>query len=404
MPSNFELLEQILETRGPDQLLDELCNTLRETKDYHGLFYALVLKERVRLGLSAVQPARAEDVPKELQEPYENAIRVAARTVGQLFLDEGDIAGAWPFYRMIGEPGPIATAIDAARISEDEGEKLQQVIQIALHEGANPLKGFELVIQRYGICNAITMFGQGAVQTPEARTQCLKLLVRSLYSELRERLAADLEGRGEITPPTPPSQGGEQREAQRLQSPGLATVRDMVKLLNPFTEEEFYHIDVSHLSTVVQFSIDLPVCEEMNLAAELCEYGMKLSPKFRGAGEPPFEDMYRDYHFYFEVLLGKDVEEGIAHFRSKAEAADPQETTLPGEVLVNLLVRLERYPEAVRAFTRYLGQADARQLGCPSLQELCHRIGDYKPLVEVSVRRGDLVNYAAGLLQERQKK
>ncbi len=128
---------------------------------------------------------------------------------------------------------------------------------------------------------------------------------------------------------------------------------------------------------------------------------MKLSPKFQSPGDPPFENLYRDYHVYFQTLLGQDVDEGIAHFRAKAEAADPQETTLPGEVLVTLLVRLERYAEAVQAFARYLGQADARRLSCPSLQELCHEIGDYRPLVEVSLRRGDLVNYAAGLLQER---
>jgi hypothetical protein len=34
---------------------------------------------------------------------------------------------------------------------------------------------------------------------------------------------------------------------------------------------------------------------------------------------------------------------------------------------------------------------------------LCHQTGDYQPLVEVSLRRGDLVNFAAGLLQQRQR-
>jgi hypothetical protein len=68
-------------------------------------------------------------------------------------------------------------------------------------------------------------------------------------------------------------------------------------------------------------------------------------------------------------------------------------------VLINLLVRLGRHRDAVGAYGRYLAQADARQLSCPSLQELCEKAGDYQPLVEVSIRRGDLVNYAAGLLQ-----
>jgi hypothetical protein len=390
MSSTFETLEHTLEMHGPARMTEELCRELRSKKDYHGLFYALILKDRLRLGLPPVHSGRFDDIPPDLQKPFDEAIREAARTVGQLYLDEGDIAAAWPFFRMISEPGPVAAAIELAKITEEEGEKLQQIISIALHEGAHPVKGFKLVVQRYGICNAITTFGQGAVQAPEAREQCLKLLVRTLYNELRERLAADLESRGLVVPRISQAGGG-------------GAIAQMLLLLPPFTEEEFYHIDLSHLSSVVQFSIDLPVCEEMRLAQELCAYGMRLAPKFRNPGEPPFEDLYEDYHAFFSVLLGDNVEENLARFRAKAETANADETTLPGEVLVMLLHRLGRDAEAVQAFARYLGSVDARRLSCPSLPELCQITGDYGPLVEVSLRRGDLVNYAAGLLQGRTK-
>lgn len=386
MPTSFEVLEQTLETCGPEPLAEELCRELRAKKDYHGLFYAMLLQARIRLGLPAVQTGRSEEFPQDLQGPYEEAIRVAARTVGQLHLDQGDIAGAWPFFRMIGDHGPVAEAIEQTQIGDDEGEKLQQIIGIALHEGANPTRGYELVLQRYGICNAITMFGQNAVQSPEARERCLKLLIRTLYHELRERLAADLESRGSAFEGHPKS------------------VKGLLALLPPFTEEEFYHIDLSHLGSVVQFSIDLPVCEEMRLAQELCEYGKRLAPKFRTPGEPPFVDVYEDYYAYFSVLLGDSVEANLARFRAQAEAADPQETTLPGEVLVTLLHRLGHDAEAVYAFVRHLGSADARRLSCPSLPELCQRTGDFHPLIEVAVRRGDLVNFAAGLVQSRMRK
>jgi len=383
MPSTFEHLEQTLATNGPTTLIEELCRELRQRQDYHGLFYAMLLQARVRLGLPPVQTGHSDEIPKDLQEPYEDAIRVAARTAGQLHLDQEDIAGAWPFFRMIGEPGPVAKAIEQAHIGEEEGEKLQQIIGIALHEGANPTKGYELVLQRYGICNAITMFGQNAVQSPEARERCLKLLIRTLYHELRERLAGDLESRGSVFEGHPKS------------------VKELLALLPPFTEEEFYHIDLSHVSSVVQFSIDLPVCQEMRLAQELCEYGKRLASKFRTPGEPPFEEVYEDYYAYFSVLLGDDAEENLARFRVKAEAADQQETTLPGEVLVTLLHRLGRDGDAVQAYVRYLGSADARRLSCPSLPELCQQTGNFQPLVEVALRRGDLVNFAAGLMQSR---
>ncbi len=377
MPSIFDELETTLRASGPGKMVDQLCQTLRARKDYHGLFYGLLLRKRLELGLPAVQVGKAEDLPKEAVDPYETAIRKAARAVGKLYLAEGDIAGAWPFFRMINELDLIRQAIE--KVTPDDSEAFQRVLEIAWHEAAHPKKGFELLLQRYGICNAITTLGQNFPQDREVRQHCVQQLVRSLHAELCDRIAADIQRREGAVP-----------EAKRAKE--LIAGRDWL------FEDEFAHVDVSHLGSIVQFSIHLMPCEELNLAIDLCEYGAKLPGKLQYGGDPPFEDQYRDYRTYLQALAGINPDDAVAHFRAKAEKAEPDDT-MPAEVFINLLVRLNRHKDAVEAFGRYLAQADARQLACPSLQELCQQAGDYQPLVEISIRRGDLVNYAAGLLQ-----
>jgi hypothetical protein len=203
-----------------------------------------------------------------------------------------------------------------------------------------------------------------------------------LHQQLLERL------RGEIT----------QHEGSvdpALTIPQLIAGRDWL-----FAEDN-YHIDVSHLGSVVQMCTQLAPCAELKLARELCAYGEKLSPRFQYAGDPPFDDQYRDHGVFLAILDGANVEEGIAHFRAKAEAAaaDPDgANTLPAEVLVNLLLRINRPTDALAVARQFLDGADERQLTCPGLSELCRRVKDYGTLAEVSRGRGDPVNFVAGLI------
>ncbi len=60
------------------------------------------------------------------------------------------------------------------------------MIQIALEERANPRKGFELLLARFGICRAITYFEQ--YPDRDTREECIALLVRTLHRELVESL------------------------------------------------------------------------------------------------------------------------------------------------------------------------------------------------------------------------
>src|SRR5437667_4558631 len=315
----FDELESTLAAKGPQAAIELLCTTLREQKDYGSLFYALLLKKRQELGVSPVPTGPAQELPASAHEPYEDAIRQAGRLVGGLYLEAGNIPQAWAYFRMIGEPAPVAAALERYQPGPDED--IQQLVHLAFYEGIQPRKGFDWILERYGLCNAITtMGGQDMSQTPDVREYCVQRLVRALYQELCERLGADIERREG----KPPSAG--------------SSVRQLMAGRDYLFEDEFYHVDVSHLSSVVQMAVHLSPGEDLERVRELCEYGQRLSPRFQYASDPPFEDRYRDYGVFFAILAGDHVEEGIAHFRAKAENADPDVAgSFPAEVLVNLL-------------------------------------------------------------------
>src|SRR5262249_33174468 len=154
-------------------------------------------------------------------------------------------------------------------------------------------KGFDWILQRYGLCNAITtLSSHDFSHAPDVREHCIRRLVQTLYAELVERLRADV------------AQGGTEPPA------GQSAGQILEKYPERF-EDEFYHVDVSHLSSVVQMSLHLSPGEELEKARELCEYGRRLSPRFRYAGEVPFEDLYRDAGIYLSILAGDQVEEGL---------------------------------------------------------------------------------------------
>ena len=381
-PQLFDELQQSLAKDGPARAIERLCAMLRERKDYTNLFYALLMKKRFELGVSPVPAGASQDLPAKLHAPYEDAIREAGRLVGQLYLDEDDIPHAWVFYRMLGEHEPVAKAVE--KFQPREGEDCQQVVEIAYHHGVQPRKGFDLILERYGICSAITMLGGGEFpHGTDVRDYCVQRLVRSLYEELKDRLIS------EITR----TQGFE---------PTGKTVKELIEGRDWLFGEDYFHVDISHLSSVVQMASNLPPCPELELARELCAYGQRLSTRFQYNTDPPFEDQYKDYGIFLGIIAGDQVEEGLAHFRAKVENADPETVgTYPAEVYVNLLLRLNRPEEALDIARRYLANADEARLSCPNLVELCQRTKDYAALAEIARQQNNPVHFMAGLIAAR---
>src|SRR4051794_22888880 len=87
----FDDLGRTLAADGPAAAADRLVETLRLAGTLDALFYALLPRARVRLGADPVPPRPAAELPEPLHAPYEEAIRDAARTVGHLYIEAGDI-------------------------------------------------------------------------------------------------------------------------------------------------------------------------------------------------------------------------------------------------------------------------------------------------------------------------
>jgi hypothetical protein len=299
-----------------------------------------------------------------------------------MYLDAGDIPAAWNYFRLINDPEPVRAALDSVKL--DDNAETYPIVDIAFHQSVHPRRGFDIVLDRQGICSAITLVSSfEAALAPDLRIYCVGRLVRALHDQLHERLRAIIADSEGTTP------------LADLPLDRLTDGRDWL------FEGEAWHIDQSHLNSVVQLSAHLPRGAELDLARALCRYGTKLPAHLRGAGDAPFEDVYRDYGRYLQVVAGEDVDAALEHFHKQAQSADPERTTAPAEALVNLLLACGREDEALAAARRYLIRADERQLRCPGPQELSRKLGRYDAFADVARLRGDAVQFLAGLLAQK---
>jgi hypothetical protein len=372
---DYERLEREAREHGPASAFDALERRALDQRDYPLLFDVLLMRRRHELGLPLLlhEPgALAGDARRD----YEAACVEAARRVGRLFLDGGEIARAWPYFRAIGETGPIVEAID--RLPPDANP--DGVIEIAYQEALHPRKGFEMVLAHHGICRAITVFSQ--YPGGDGRAESLALLVRTLHEELDGNLRRAIRER-------------EGDEPEERDIPSL--IRDRPWLFGEYN----YYVDTSHVTAVLQLAREAEDRQTLVRAVEIAEYGKRLAPMFHYRGEPPFEDVYADSAVYLRALAGEEVEAAIAHFRAKVASADPELTgTAPAQALVGLLVRLKRYREAADAWLEFLGDADPRYLACPSAAQLCQMAGDFERLKRLGRERGNVLEFVAGAIQE----
>ena len=279
---------------------------------------------------------------------------------------------------MLGEPEPMREALE--KFTPGPDDDVYPIIEIAWQGGILPKKGFDLVLDRHGVCSAITMVsGSDLSSNPDLRDYCVTKLAKSLHMQIIERLGTDLAGRG-VTLPT------------------NATIAQLVEMHPDLFADDAYHCDTSHLSSVVQMSTHLPPGDGVNFARELCAYGRKLAPNLQGNNDPPFEENYDDFRAYLNVIAGESVDEGLKRFEAKAAREAEVGATYAAQVYVNLLLKANRPAEALAAAKRFLLAEDDRNLICPGVNELARRAGDFASLSEAAKARNDPVGYLAGLI------
>ncbi|MBK9167699.1 MAG: hypothetical protein IPM24_09570 [Bryobacterales bacterium] len=353
---------------------DALAERLRAEKRYPELFELRTMAVRSRLGLPLLVTQSPSGLAPDAQREYDEACLGAAREVGEMYLADGDIPRAWPYFRAIGEPEPVARAIE----HETAREGIEAVLQIAYYEGANPRKGLELILAHHGICRAITCFDH--YPSEDGRAESLRMLVDTLYGELAANLRRAIERHEGAAPE--------------------GSVRELIAGRDWLFGEYAYYVDTSHVGSVLRHALDAEDPATLERAVELTEYGKRLSHNFQFKGDAPFEDLFTDSGLYLEALLGRRQEEAIAHFRAKLDGYEGIAAAVGAEALVRLLVRLDRPAEAIPIARQHLTGMPASQLRCPPVAVLCQMAGDAAQLAEVSREAGDPVGYLAARLSQ----
>lgn len=378
-PAAFDDLDEVLARSGPVAAVDNLIARLERDGPPRALLDALLLKARLDLGMPPVLLGPLAEIAEPARSQYEDRYVEALRAVGRRLLDAGEIPAAWPYYRTIGEVAPVAEAIEAYAPAEGD-ERLGQVVEVAFNQAAHPRKGFELILEHYGTCSAITAY-ESLPDDEATRVGCAERLIRQLHDHLAANLRDEIARRGQPMP----------RAGTPI--PELCSGRDWL------FADDAYHLDVSHLGAVVRIAAIAVDPTALDLAVELAEYGRRLSPRHATHCEPPFERPYDDHAAYFNALLGRDVDATVAVFRAKVGPPGDDADPTPAQVLIRLLARLGRLDEAIDLAAGHLAGLPDSALICPSLAALCDRAGRPDRLADANRAAGDLVGYAAALLQ-----
>ncbi len=374
----FDQVRQAFLAGDVDAGFDLAISRFLVERSYPLVFEARLMRARHALGMPLIQTGPWTGLSPDVRAAYERATVKAAREVGKLFLADGEISKAWPYFRALGEKGDVRKAIEEFDDSSGS-EAVDGVIEVAYHEQVSPEQGFRMILKHYGTCRAITNFSQYPAE--EGRADCAHLLAENVYSELLANIKYAIRKREEVEP------RGEDLA-------GLVQGRAWL------FEGNAYYLDTSHVSSVVQLAPSIERRGTLELLHGLTEYGRRLGKLYQFPGNPPFESVFEDYGVYIATMLGRDVEGGLAHFRRKIDTCDPKVAgTAPAQTLVNLLVRIGRSGEAADVALEHLSEADPQFLTCPNALQLCQMAGDYRRLAEVSRQRRDLLSFAAATMQ-----
>lgn len=374
-----ELTTQLVKAPTPGDVFERLIEQLEAQKSWHLLFDALLAQSKLKLGLPTLKPTSFEDVPAALRPQFEKDYATAARAVGTALLGQKDITGAYPYFQAIRDLEPLAAALKAIPLPATWSEEAQALIQLALYQKVAPERGVEMMLKLQGTCSTITALDQIFAELPsEARSRCAVLMVRNLHHDLLSNLSREVLQKSPLAMPP-------------------KTIREAISGRDWLFAESNYHIDVSHLHSVVRFArsiMNSPA--DLALARDLAEYGSMLDPQLQYSAEPPFDDYYAAHQQFFSVLLESTPDEHLAWFQKKLDAEpDAPDRALIAYVMVDLLARRKLLKEAIPLARTHLIGADPQFLA--AFSELCRDAGEWGVLAEVAAEENEPVLYAAAV-------
>src|SRR5262245_5688078 len=186
---DFDQLQSALAAGGPVAALQTAADLLRQQHKHHELFEVLKMQLRQRLGLPLLASESADGLSEEARTKLEEGLIGACREVGAALLKEGKIREGWMYLRPVGDRAEAAKLLGAIQASEENYEDL---IDVCLHEGTDIGRGYGLVLEHYGTCNAITQYDSSIARRPRADQQpAAKLLLLRIHADLVASVSAD---------------------------------------------------------------------------------------------------------------------------------------------------------------------------------------------------------------------
>ena len=388
--SLFEQLQQQSTSGGVDAVLKHLISSLQEDKKHHELFEALKMQARHLAGLPLLYGETDDDLDSQQRTLLEDGLLGACRQVGTGLLEDGRVSEGWMYMRPVGDMAAARELINKIEIQDDN---IDEMVEVLLQEGVDPARGFSVMLQNFGTCNAITTYESVMPQKGKADQRAVaQLLLRHVHQELFTNVKADVSTRQD---------GDSKLTMDELKpEPAGTTLAELIDGQEGMFGEHSYHIDTTHLASTTRISRILEDEESLRLALDLTQYGKELHEQFQYEGEEPFTDIYRHHAFYYQALLGENLDEALAHFKDRSDNVDPKEWgTAAIEIYIDLLARVGKIEEAI-AVTIEKIKPGQRTMGlAPSLLELCERGGNYSPLMDACRGSDDVLGFATGLMQ-----
>ena len=176
----YENVQSVFLSLGASGGLDATIGALKAEGDHHGVFRAMLLKKRYELGLPLVSPGDLADADPEKRKTYEEYVEKICRDTGERYLRDGNIPQAYRYFRTLGDDKPIREALEKLDMALYDDD----IAQVAIENGVHPLRGFELTLQRHGLCRAITLFESDFTTDLKVKRKAAAMLVQALYRDL----------------------------------------------------------------------------------------------------------------------------------------------------------------------------------------------------------------------------
>lgn len=359
----------------PHESVEQMIRFFRDQRRPLELFEALKMRVRLRLALPLIAPEDEAKLADDVDRQLEAGLLDACREVGEMMISLGRVREGWMYLRPTGD---VARAATLLRDVEANDENSDDLVEVLLHEGVDIGRGYQLLIDRNGTCNSITAYEQQiSMRGKHDRQVAAKILLDHFYSELCDAV------RGDIARNEAPAGEGE-------------TLGQMLQQRAWLVTNGGYHLDTTHLSSVIRIARVLSDQSSLKRAFELTQYGRRLNHTFQYPGDDPFVDFYPAHATYFSILLGREVDRGLEIFQRKALAADANKSgTAPMEVYVDLLDRCGRPEAAIDVALQMVPDSVPPQRIVPLLLEMAMRCGKFAPILDYCEAKKDILGFTA---------